>query len=125
MLHVLCSDFLESSLHTVIEKHCLWSHYSCVMQSCDCLITHSDKKSSNCTINNNNDDDVVAEISVRREENSRENIIRKENKDRRDRKENEILFSSLKETEKEENVILINKEICWDNSTDSESINWL
>ena len=124
MSYVLHSDSLESYLCTVIKQCCLWSHHSHIMQSYHCLITHSDRKSSDCTINRNNNNDVVTEVDIR-EEDSRENLIREESKDREDREEDRVLLSSLKETEREDKSILISRETHWDDSIDDELINEL
>ena len=95
------------------------------MWSCDCLIIYSDRKSDDHTIDSSDDNNVIAEVSIRKEENSRKNITEEKNKDRKNKEENRIFFSSLKKAEREENIIFINREICWDNSIDNESINWL
>ena len=82
------------------------------MQSCDCLIIYSDRKSSDCIINSDNNNDVVAEISIREKENSKDNITEKKNENRRNKEKDKILSDNLKETEEEENIIFINREIC-------------
>ena len=123
MLYVLCDNLLESSSCAVIEEYHLWSHHSYIVWSCDCLIIYSDRKSDDHTINNSDDNDVVIKVSIREEEDNRENIIREENKNRKNRKKDRILSDSLKEVEREKNIVLINRKICWDNSTDNESIN--
>ena len=124
MSYILHSDSLKSYLCAVIEQCCFWSHCSYVAQSYHCLITYSDRKSSDCTINRDNNDDVITEISTE-EEDDREDLIREESKDREDREEDRVLFSSLKEAEREDKSVLISRETHWDNSTDNESIDEL
>ena len=118
------NDSLESSLYAVVEQCCLWSHCFCVAQNYHCLITHSDRKSSDCIINRNDNDDVIIRVDIR-EEDSRENLIKEEDEDREDREEDRVLLSSLKEAEREDKSVLISRKICWDNSVSDESINKL
>ena len=124
MSHVLHSDSLKSHLCAVVEQCCLWSHHSYVVQSYHCLITHSDRKSGGCAIDSDNNNDVITEVSAE-EEDSRENLVREEDEGREDREEDRVLLSSLKEAEREDESVLISEEICWDDSTDDESINKL
>ena len=95
------------------------------MQNCNCLITHSDEKSSSYAINSSDNNDVIIRVSIREEEDSRENIIKKKDKDRKNEKEDRVLSDNLKEAKEEENIISVNKKTHWDNSINDESINWL
>ena len=124
MSHILHSDLLKSCLHAVVEQHCLWSHHSCVVWDYHCLITHSDEKNSGCIINRDDNDDVIVRVSAE-EGDSREDLSREGDEDREDREEDRVLFSSLKEAEREDKSVLISRETHWDNSTDNESIDEL
>ena len=124
MLYILYNDLLENSLYTVIEKCYLWFYHSYIVQSYCCLIIYSDRKSNNHTINNNNNDDIIVRISVREEDDSRENLSKKENENR-ENEEDRILSDSLKEAEKEDKNVFINRKICWDNSVSNKLIDKL
>ena len=124
MSYILYSDFLESSLCAVVKQCCFWSYCSCITQSYHCLITYSDRKSSDCIINSDNNNDVIVRVNTE-EVNSREDLTEEEDKDRENREEDRILFSSLKEAEREDKSVLISEKICWDNNTDNELIDKL
>ena len=124
MLYILHSDSLKSSLCAVVEQCCLWSHCSCIVWDYHCLITHSDRKSSDCIINSDNNDDVITEVDTE-EEDSRENLIREEDKDRENREEDRILLSSLKEGREEDKSVLISRETHWDDNISDELIDEL
>ena len=124
MLYILHSNLLKSFSYAVIEQCCLWFHHSYVIQSYHCLITYSDRKSSDCTINSDNNNNVVTEVSAE-EEDSEEDLIREEDEDREDREEDRVLFSSLKEAEREDKSVLISRETHWDDSVSDESIDEL
>ena len=89
-----------------------------------CLITHSDEKNSGCIINRDDNDDVIVRVSAE-EGDSREDLSREGDEDREDREEDRVLFSSLKEAEREDESVFINREICWGNNTDDELIDEL
>ena len=124
MSYILHSDSLESCSYAVVEQCCLWSHHSYVAQNYHCLITHSDRKSSDCAIDRDNNNDIITEVSAK-EEDSRENLTEEKSEDREDREEDRILLSSLKEAEREEKSVFISEKTHWDNNTDSESIDEL
>ena len=124
MLYVLCSDLLKSCLCAVIKQCCLWSHCFCVIQSYHCLITHSDRKNDDCTINRDNNDNVIIRVSTE-EGDSREDLTEEEDEDREDEEEDEILSDNLKEAEREDESVFIDKKTHWDNSAGDKLIDKL